>query len=111
MTIILKGGYYEHVPVFDESGKLMADISIWRGPGSIICRKSKEYHWLEMDPSVGPVTTLFFMGPQQREWGFLVDRAKKKTQWIQWQNYLDNYKDYHKRYIEPKVQALSKKKD
>ena len=61
--------------------------------------------------SVGPVTTLFFMGPQQRDWGFLVNRTKQKTQWIQWEHYLTNYKDYHKRYIEPKMQmALSRKK-
>jgi len=50
------------------------------------------------------------MGPQLREWGFLVNKTKTKTQWIQHENYLENYKDYHKRYIEPKI-ALSKKKD
>jgi hypothetical protein len=92
MTIVLKGGYWEWTPVFDSS--------------------AGEYHWLELDPEVGPATTLFFMGPQQREWGFLVDKAKKKTQWIQWEHYLNNYKDYHNRYIQPKVtQMASKKKD
>jgi hypothetical protein len=30
----------------------------------------QEFHWLELE-NEQPVTTLFFMGPQQREWGFL----------------------------------------
>lgn len=111
MTIILSGGYYEHTPIFDNKGKVIADIQQWRGPGSIIYRKAKEFHWLEMDETVGPATTLFIMGPQQRDWGFLVNKTKQKQQWIQWENYLDNYKDYHTRYIEPKVFAMSKKKD
>ena len=112
MTIVLKGGYWEHTPVFNNEGKKIAEFSAWRGPGSVIMRKAGEYHWLEMDPSVGPATTLFFMGPQQREWGFLVDKTKAKTQWIQWENYLNNYKDYHKRFIEPKITKMaSTKKD
>jgi hypothetical protein len=111
MTIVLKGGYWEHTPVFNEEGKKIAEFQRWHGPGSIIFRRAKEFHWLELDWMVGPATTLFFMGPQQREWGFLVDKTKKKTQWIQWENYLTNYKDYHTRFIEPKVQAMSRKKD
>lgn len=109
LTIVLRGGYYEHTPLVSSDGKMFGEISQWRGPGSIIFRKAKEFHWLELDESVGPATTLFFMGPQQRDWGFLVNRTKQKTQWIQWENYLENYKDYHKKYIEPKM-AMSKKK-
>ena len=111
LTIVLKGGYYEHTPLTDSNGKMIGELSRWRGPGSFIYHKAKEFHWLELDESVGPATTLFFMGPQQRDWGFLVNRTKQKTQWIQWENYLTNYKDYHKRYIEPKIQmAMSRKK-
>ena len=110
LTIILKGGYYEHTPLFSNDGKLIGELSQWRGPGSVIYRKAKEFHWLELEEGK-PATTLFFMGPQQRDWGFLVNRTKTKTQWIQWENYLNNYKDYHKRYIEPKMaMALSRKK-
>lgn len=108
ITIILKGGYWEHTPVFDRDGKIFAEITIWRGPGSIVMRKASDYHWLEMDPDVGPATSLFFMGPQQRDWGFLINKSKQ--QWIQWENYLNNYKNYHKRYIEPKIKAMSKKR-
>jgi hypothetical protein len=110
-TIILRGGYYEHTPLYAANGKIIGELSQWRGPGSIIYRKAKEFHWLELDESVGPATTLFFMGRQQRDWGFLVNRTKEKTQWIQWENYLNNYKDYHRKYIEPKMaMAMSKKK-
>ena len=109
LTIILKGGYWEHTPVFDSNGKKCAEFTNWRGPGSIVKRGAGEFHWLELDHD-NPVTTLFFMGPQQREWGFLVDKTTTKTQWIQWQHYLEHYKEYHKRFIEPKI-AFSKKKD
>jgi hypothetical protein len=108
MTIILKGGYWEHTPIFNEANKKIGEFQTWRGPGSIILRKAHEYHWLELDENVGPATTLFFMGPQQRDWGFLVNRTKLKTQWIQWENYLANYKDYHTKYIEPKINKMRK---
>ena len=81
MTIVLKGGYWEHTPVLDDNGRQIADITQWRGPGSIIKRGSKEYHWLELHNNE-PVTTLFFMGPQLREWGFLRDK------WIHNEEYL-----------------------
>lgn len=111
MTIVLKGGYWEHTPIFDNDGTKLAEFQTWRGPGSIIMRKANEFHWLELDDNAGPASTLFFMGPQQRDWGFLVDKTKKKSQWIQWQYYLDHYKDYHKRVVEPKAKAMNKKKD
>lgn len=82
MTIILRGGYYEHVPVFDSLGRKFAEYSRWRGPGSIIIRKAHEYHWLELDEEK-PTTSLFFMGKQQRDWGFLKD-----NKWIQHEEYL-----------------------
>jgi hypothetical protein len=112
LTVILKGGYYEHTPVFDEEGKKITEVSRWRGPGSIIRRKAKEFHWLELDGDQ-PAVTLFFMGKQQRDWGFLTNTKTGRTRWIQWENYLKNYKTYHKLYIEPKIKtihAFSKKK-
>lgn len=81
MTIILKGGYWEHTPTFNLDKTQMIDIPTWRGPGSIIIRGSKEYHWLELD-NEKPVTTLFFMGPQVRDWGFW------KGKWVQHEKYL-----------------------
>lgn len=102
VTVILKGGYWEHIPLFDDHGRKFAEIAKWRGPGSIIYRKAKEFHWIELDAGK-PATTLFFMGPQQREWGFLVDVRQKKTRWIRYDHYLNNWKKYHEKYIAPKM--------
>lgn len=82
MTIVLKGGYWEHTPVFNNDGKRIAEFQTWRGPGSIIKRGANEYHWLELEDGK-PATTLFFMGKQQREWGFLSGNL-----WVQWKDYL-----------------------
>lgn len=90
MTIVLDGGYWEHTPIFDEKGNKIAEKQVWRGPGSIIIRKANEYHWLELDWMIGYATTLFFMGPQQREWGFLSNT--KKTKWIKHDEYLNKKK-------------------
>jgi hypothetical protein len=86
MTIILSGGYWEHTPVFNNDGKMIAEFQKWRGPGSIIIRKANDYHWLELNEG-GAATTLFFMGPQVRDWGFL-----KNNKWIQHENYLQSVK-------------------
>ena len=108
MTVVLKGGYWEHTPVFNDNGKILTEFQTWRGPGSIIKRKAGEYHWLELDESVGPATTLFFMGRQQREWGFLVQTKKGLHRWIKWTDYLTDWKPYHQKYV---AKAASKKKD
>ena len=108
MTVVLKGGYWEHTPVFNDDGKILTEFQTWRGPGSIIKRKAGEYHWLELDESVGPATTLFFMGRQKREWGFLVQTKKGLHRWIKWTDYLTDWKPYHQKYV---VKAASKKKD
>ena len=90
MTIVLGGGYWEHTPIFDAKGNKIAEKQVWRGPGSIIIRRANEYHWLELDWMIGYATTLFFMGPQQREWGFLSNN--KKTKWIKHDEYLNKKK-------------------
>ena len=108
MTIVLKGGYWEHTPVFDSAGKVLTEFQEWRGPGSIIKRGANEYHWLELDPNVGPATTLFFMGQQQREWGFLVKTKRGIHRWIKWTTYLSDWKNYHAKYV---VKQISIKKN
>jgi len=95
MTIIIKGGYWEHTPVFNNDGKIITEIIRWCGPGTIIKRRANEFHWLELDDKVGPTTTLFFMGKQQRDWGFLTKTNTGNNQWIQWETYLANYKEYN----------------
>lgn len=107
MTVVLKGGYWEHTPIFNSEGKMIAEFQAWRGPGSIIKRGAGEYHWLELEEGTS-ATTLFFMGPQQREWGFLVQVKKGIHRWIKWTDYLDGWKNYHRKYV---ASAANKKKD
>jgi len=76
MTIILKGGYWENTP----------EGRTWKGPGSVIKRGAQEFHWLELE-NEQPVTTLFFMGPQQRDWGFL-----DCGEWIHHKEFLNGIK-------------------
>lgn len=77
VTIILGGGYWEHMP----SGR-----KVWRPPGSILIRSSRSAHMVELDPNRPPVWTLFIMGPRlrAREWGFRTSRG-----WVHWDQYLN----------------------
>jgi len=108
ITIILSGGYYEYTPIFNAEGKKIGELSRWCGPGTIIKRKATDMHYLELDAE-RPATTLFIMGPQKREWGFLVEAKKGKFRWVKNEHYLTSWKDYHSKYVLPK--AANKKKD
>ena len=81
-TIILKGGYYEWVAQFNEDGTKSCEVRHWRGPGSFRFGNTTTFHRIELKEGVTP-WTLFFVGPKQREWGFLV-----KNQWIHYDQYL-----------------------
>ena len=72
ITIILKGGYWEHTP----KGKF------WRGAGTINWAGSKSLHRVELEPGLD-TWTLFIPGPTVREWGF-VDKGiwKRHDQYI-----------------------------
>ena len=83
-TLILRGGYYEWIPQFDQDGKLSCEVRKWRGPGHFrICRPTS-YHRIELKEGV-TAWTLFMPGPQKQEWGFLV-----KNKWIHNEEYLAN---------------------
>ena len=83
-TLILKGGYYEWTPMFDNQGRMLGEICKWRGPGHFRICGANSYHRIELDPSV-TAWTLFMPGPQKREWGFLV-----KNKWVHNNDYLYN---------------------
>jgi len=109
-TVILKGGYWEHTPIFSDTGVLISENRIFKGPGSIIRRGAKEYHWLELDNNK-PATTLFFMGKQLRDWGFLVEPKNGITRWIKWTHYFSDWKNYHEtRVISKTIKAMDEKK-
>jgi hypothetical protein len=81
-TLILKGGYFEWTPVFDRTGKKIAETCKWRGAGHFRICKATSYHRIELDPSI-TAWTMFMPGPQKREWGFLVN-----NKWIHNDTYL-----------------------
>lgn len=85
-TLILRGGYYEYVPILDQQGKILEMQCSWRGPGHFRICKSTSLHRIELKPNVD-CWTLFMPGPKQREWGFI-----KNNKWMQWQRYLAHRK-------------------
>ena len=85
-TIILQGGYWEWIPIFDSVGRKTGEIQHWRGPGHFRTCSANSFHRIELDPNI-TAWTLFMPGPKQREWGFLV-----KNNWVQWQEYLQQRK-------------------
>jgi hypothetical protein len=88
-TLILKGGYYEWVPQFNNKGEMTGQFRHWRGPGHFrICRPSS-YHRIELKEGV-TAWTLFMPGPHRREWGFLV-----KNKWIQHGEYINSKRELH----------------
>ena len=83
-TVILKGGYWEWTPVFDEHGRRLAEVAKWRAPGHFRINSATSLHRIELDPGV-ECWTLFMPGAKTREWGFV-----KSGVWQQWQQYLAN---------------------
>lgn len=89
-TLILKGGYYEWVPIFDTDNKKIGEICHWRRPGHFRVCGANSYHRIELDPSITP-WTVFMPGPKERDWGFLV-----KNKWVQHEQYLkERYEQAH----------------
>ena len=76
LTIVLKGGYWEHF--IDGTKK-------WRGPGSIVLSRGN-YHWVEIEHP-GKTWTLFFRGKKRKDWGFW---DEEKGRWVHWKKYLDS---------------------
>ena len=85
-TLILKGGYWEWIPQFDNNGIKTCEIGKWRGPGHFRISRATSFHRIEIDPTVS-TWTLFMPGPLVREWGFLV-----KNKWIHNDDYLTQRK-------------------
>jgi hypothetical protein len=74
-TFILKGGYWEHIPVISREGAVVGSTRVWRGPGHFRIRKADDLHWLELEKDTDgneiPCWSLFFMGKKSKEWGFM----------------------------------------
>jgi len=86
-TLILKGGYYEWIPQFNDEGKKICEFRMWRGPGHFRFCPANSFHRIELKPDV-TAWTLFMPGLQKKDWGFLV-----KNKWIQHEQYFKNRKE------------------
>jgi len=97
-TLILKGGYWEHIPLTNETtGGVIGSTRVWRGPGHFRIRSADDLHWLELEKDEEgneiPCWSLFFMGKKKKEWGFLpyVDTKdlNRGYKWIHNEEYLN----------------------
>jgi len=74
-TFIIRGGYWEHIPVISREGFVVGATRVWRGPGHFRKRSADDLHWLELakdaDGNEIPCWSLFFMGRKVKEWGFV----------------------------------------
>lgn len=91
-SLVLEGGYYEYTPLeknsWSKDGNRDTNIK-WREPGDFSgWRKSTDLHRVKLKREGEEVWTMFFMGPRQRDWGFVPN--EKGSSWIQWQKYLSN---------------------
>lgn len=82
-TLILKGGYYEWIPQFNEQGIKTCEVRHWRGPGHFRVCRANSFHRIELREGV-ECWTLFIPGKQQKSWGFWVN-----NQWIDHETYLE----------------------
>lgn len=89
LTIILSGGYWEHTPIFDSEGYIIADSKKWYGAGSIRFAKHTHFHWLEMGPE--STWTLFTRFKRKQVWGFMRTMTNEKIIWTDWVKVRDNY--------------------
>jgi hypothetical protein len=59
-TLMVSGGYWDVTP----KGRR------WISPGDIVMRKANDFHRIELQPGIQPMT-IFWHGPKINEWGFL----------------------------------------
>ena len=85
-TLILRGGYYEWVPVY-EGTSMVGQQQVWRGPGHFRLSSAESFHRIELKEGV-TAWTLFMPGPQQRMWGFLTHKNWKGFNWVESEEYL-----------------------
>lgn len=76
VTIVLRGGYWEHR--FDAFGSFTGRK--WHGPGSVLFRRARDLHLLEL-PTGKTAWTLFITGRKQQTWGFKPEGAPKIPHW------------------------------
>lgn len=83
VTLILRGGYTEVKPVYS-SGIYNGTRYDWCGEGTVLFRRARSWHRLEIPP-FSSAWTLFITGPKSNSWGFLAEPNHK----IYWRDYLN----------------------
>ena len=76
-TLILKGGYWEHIPTGEHTCE-----RFWRHPGFWQSVPSNWQHRIELDENVKNCWTLFIPRTRVRKWGFI-----KNDKWIESDQY------------------------
>ena len=84
-TLILNGGYYEHLELENAETNEKQIVKIWRGPGFYQSVSSSHIHRLELDKTKGETWTLFIPFKQEKNWGFYT-----KDGYIDNETYLEN---------------------
>lgn len=82
LSVVISGGYYEITIGPDGTYERR-----WYGAGSILFRRPKFAHRIELsrrDGGLVPCRTLFLTGPRVREWGFLCPQG-----WRHWKEFCD----------------------
>lgn len=91
-TLILKGGYWENLPIYAREGHVCGSHKVWRGPGHFRYRKSDDLHFLELEKDANgneiPCWSLFYMGKKAKSWGFLPWIKNAGYRWIDSETYL-----------------------
>ena len=83
-TVILKGGYWEWIPQFNNKGEKFGEIAHWRGAGHFRICKANSFHRIEIDPTID-TWTLFMPLRKQKDWGFWTRKG-----WVQHKEYLNS---------------------
>jgi len=88
-SIILKGSYYEILPV-DQGQPPGADsvsfVRVLRQPGDVISRSANHRHRLEIEPGTS-CWSMFIVGEWEKDWGFY----DKEEGFVYWRKYLDDW--------------------
>lgn len=83
-TLILRGGYWEWTPQFNQAGQKTCEIGKWRGTGHFRICRAQSYHRIEIDPTV-ETWTLFMPLWKIKDWGFWTRKG-----WVQHKQYFEN---------------------
>lgn len=88
ISIVLEGGYWESMPAEQGQPPELDEEEftiMWRGVGSVVRRAAHHRHKLTL-PSGKTATSLFIMGPWEKDWGFY-----KPEGFVYWRDYLSDY--------------------